>query len=508
MNRTFARVLSVSLCLAIAPAAPAEKRKRIDFANPPAGVFMDEWYAVLLDKAQCGSMHATTRRDGDTIESRADIVFNLTRDRAKVSIKVEQAYRESLGGQPLGFESTMRMGDAPVVQQGTVRNGKITLVTKQFGAEQRAEHDFDPEVRFAWGQFLEQQRRGLKPGTRFTLKTYEPTLAADHALVAEFAVRGWETIDLLGRQTKALRVTTTMKLDQPIESEAWVDADGTPLVNEVNLGAFHIRMVRCDEKTARKLDRAPEMFNNTFITATGRVRRDAPRLTLRLSTADGARLPDLPNTEMQTFRRDGESTGTLEVARLDWAALRAGESVPKAPPRRIRREFLRASAYCDINDAQIQKLSRKAVGDAALPAAKADRLRKFVTGYITNKGLDVAMATATEVARRRQGDCTEHGVLLAALARAAGLPARCVAGLVMAPDSAPDRPLFGYHMWTQVWIDGRWIDIDAAMRQTDCDPTHVALAIMSMNDESLMSGAMNIVALIGRLKIEVVSADR
>ena len=39
-------------------------------------------------------------------------------------------------------------------------------------------------------------------------------------------------------------------------------------------------------------------------------------------------------------------------------------------------------------------------------------------------------ATAAEVARSREGDCTEHAVLLAALARARGIPARVAMGLV------------------------------------------------------------------------------
>ena len=56
----------------------------------------------------------------------------------------------------------------------------------------------------------------------------------------------------------------------------------------------------------------------------------------------------------------------------------------------------------------------------------------------------------------------------APLARAAGIPARVVAGAMYAEDG------FYYHAWTELWL-GSWVSADAVFRQMPVDATHVKL---------------------------------
>jgi hypothetical protein len=65
---------------------------------------------------------------------------------------------------------------------------------------------------------------------------------------------------------------------------------------------------------------------------------------------------------------------------------------------------------------------------------------------------EVPFATADEVARTREGDCTEMGCLAAALGRAVGIPTRVAFGLVY----DQHEPGFGGHLWTEAYLDGRW----------------------------------------------------
>ena len=75
-----------------------------------------------------------------------------------------------------------------------------------------------------------------------------------------------------------------------------------------------------------------------------------------------------------------------------------------------------------------------------------------------------------------KGDCTEHAVLLAALCRARGIPARVAIGLVYV--SAAQG--FGYHMWNEVWIDGGWIPLDATIARGGTGAAHLKLADSSL----------------------------
>ena len=60
----------------------------------------------------------------------------------------------------------------------------------------------------------------------------------------------------------------------------------------------------------------------------------------------------------------------------------------------------------------------------------AEKLCRFVSFYAFEEKLLVGFASASEVARKREGDCTEHGILLAGLGSSDGDPPRVVSGLV------------------------------------------------------------------------------
>ena len=117
--------------------------------------------------------------------------------------------------------------------------------------------------------------------------------------------------------------------------------------------------------------------------------------------------------------------------------------------------------------------------------------------------LSVGFATAGEVARSRHGDCTEYGVLLAALGRGAGIPTRVVAGLAYVDGMAGHQQVFGGHMWTQFWIQGRWVDLDAAFGQIEVDPTHIVLATSDGGDTGIADLVTNLWLSLGQLKITV-----
>lgn len=73
--------------------------------------------------------------------------------------------------------------------------------------------------------------------------------------------------------------------------------------------------------------------------------------------------------------------------------------------------------------------------------------------------------SASVVARNRTGDCTEYAVLLTALARAAGRPARVVTGVVIV--AANGAPTGAGHAWSEVEEDGTWKVADAALLGVD-----------------------------------------
>jgi hypothetical protein len=470
------------------------------------------------------------RKVGDEVHSKSTLQLKIARGKALVKITLDLGFRETLDGRPLGLVNKVALGEIPMTYTGTVKDGKITLTIEQFGTKHTSVYPFDPEILFTWGQMLEQRKRGLTPGSIIHAKTYDPSLRPDGPVEVSFKCLGQEDVNVLGRKQKLHHVVATMILDsmpampgqaQPtnkskplegekqkftIDSDVFVDDEARPVITTMDIGVAKVKMFLASKEEALKDADPPEIFFNTFIPVDRTIGHEPHEVKylLRVPASSSQGIPDLPNTSMQTFKRLSKNEAELTVRRLNWDKIRR---VPAQSAGEQMKEYLQASPIVDINDSRIKRLAKRAVKGQDTPAEKADALRKFVTEYIEHKSMDVGFATASEVARTQTGDCTEHGVLLAALARAAGLPARGVSGIVEVPEGYldGDKHAFGYHMWTQVFIGGQWVDIDGALRQTDCDPTHIAITLMPLNEEGMIDSLLSLVPLLGRLELKIVS---
>jgi len=133
------------------------------------------------------------------------------------------------------------------------------------------------------------------------------------------------------------------------------------------------------------------------------------------------------------------------------------------------------------------------VGSEGDPAQNAARLTRWVNRNLTQVPT-ATVPSAREVLRSRRGDCNEHAVLLTALARAVGIPARVVAGAVYLEDG------FYYHAWSELWV-GRWLSADAVLDQIPTDATHVKLI------EGGPERHLQLAEVIGRLSFATMEGD-
>ncbi len=194
----------------------------------------------------------------------------------------------------------------------------------------------------------------------------------------------------------------------------------------------------------------------------------------------------------------GPSPGSLVVE--TW---RLPPPPPAAFPLTVREPALRAwltpTSCAQSDHPEIAARARELTQGAVDAWEAARRLRAWVAAEV-DSSMGFAFASALETLRRRQGDCTEMALLLTALARAAGLPARAVYGLV-----ASDGALIS-HMWTEVWV-GEWRPLDAALGGEQVSPARLRLAETStgLSDDEARYKAMSGLILSG-LQVQVEEA--
>ncbi len=135
-------------------------------------------------------------------------------------------------------------------------------------------------------------------------------------------------------------------------------------------------------------------------------------------------------------------------------------------PRRVeqpRAQHLAPSFIVDYDEAAVVEVRERAIRRFGADPS-AEELRRFVAEWINEKTLGRGRDIASQVARRRAGDCTEHAVLLAALLRSFGSAARLLQGTVIA-DLGAGPGAFG-HAWTEVFAKGAWRLVDAALSES------------------------------------------
>jgi hypothetical protein len=89
----------------------------------------------------------------------------------------------------------------------------------------------------------------------------------------------------------------------------------------------------------------------------------------------------------------------------------------------------------------------------------AERIHARVRDHLTYSGYRRDARGALAALASGQGDCTEYMHLYSAIARAAGLPTRPMAGYVLGAGQHPRAA--GLHNWAEVYADGRWLIADA-----------------------------------------------
>jgi hypothetical protein len=153
--------------------------------------------------------------------------------------------------------------------------------------------------------------------------------------------------------------------------------------------------------------------------------------------------------------------------------------------------FLEPSPNVQSDHPDIQNLAFKLTSGALSDLEKAKILVHWVYENIEKKPV-ISIPDALTTLKTRKGDCNEHAALLAAMARAAGIPAQMETGLVYL------KGRFFYHAWNSLYL-GAWVTADSALGQFPADATHIRLI------QGGLESQLHLARLIGTLQLEILN---
>ncbi len=250
------------------------------------------------------------------------------------------------------------------------------------------------------------------------------------------------------------------------------------------------------------------------------VQGSPPELRAAMMVLPDGSLPDVMNSERVSLRlrvREGDMPALPEGGGQRIVEGKGNYVItvfqPRAPLPATEGELVdpayrEPSPIVDFTDEAVAELTKATKPEVPHSQQElAEQLRAFVHEYILEKVSDVAFATASETARTRRGDCTEHAVLLAALLRGHGIPARVAEGLVYTADYAGEHHVFVWHMWTQALLEGRWVDLDATLSGQPIHAGYVLTGVSSLTDRHTPAKMATTLKLVGNLEIDVLEVE-
>lgn len=477
--------------------------------SPPVALRPQEyWELISMDGIRVG--HAgyriaeVTENDRPLIRTTAESELVIERAGQSLRPKVKVTSWDTPEGELVRFETEQDAGGEIKRTKGRVVDGKLEIEMGQGAQTQTTQFAWKKSDRGPFGVEQAFRNQPLRSGEKRTITAFVPVINLPATTVVTAGDYEQVTLPEGPRKLlKAIIATTPLGAgpQQRIESTVWIDDAGEPL--QSYLAGMKQLTQRVSQELALKEDKtAPkvDLIENPVVKLAAPLRQplDTKRVVYRARVKEGSIEGLFAQGLSQRVKPIDSRTADIEVLAVT-KDTPLPSSLAKSPPLPAD---LAPNALVEADDPRIQRMALGG-GRANDPVVLATSLESLVHRVIQKKDFSQAFASAAETAKQLQGDCTEHAVLLAALARARKLPARTAIGLVY----YPPKQGFAYHMWDEIWVGDRWLPFDATIGRGQVGADRLKLVDTNLQGASAYSAMLPVVRAFGRLELEVVSAE-
>ncbi len=499
------------LCLALAgcgsrqpksqPQASADSQPQASASEP-----LDTWHVFYVQGKRFGFTHQIEQLrtvDGQQlVEIEQDTHLGVRRYGQKAEPTIRASSVETPDDRLISFRVEATLGQTPSTVMGRVEDGKLLIESETAGQKRTREIDWPDDARGLLAVEHSLERKPMQPGEKRDIRHFEPTtqtLIADH-----LEAKDYEQTELLSGKQELLRIESTSQLPGqrvPLRTTLWTTRDG----EELKFSPPGVEMVvyRVSEKEAMAGEGKPafDLGESTLVKLAKPLEnaRSTRRVRYRVELASGDPAEVFAVGPTQQRTSTGPHTAEITVTSVD-----PKEPSCEAHTGTATNADREPNSKIQSDDPRIVAMARQVAADHSDPADLAVALEKLVYDkMLFKRNYSTAFATAAEVAESLEGDCSEHSVLLAALARACGIPARVAMGLVYSPaDQA-----FAYHMWTEVFLGQCWVPLDATLGQGRVSADHLKLSDSNLDEETWLAGFAPVAQVLGQVQIEVLEAE-
>jgi len=364
--------------------------------------------------------------------------------------------------------------------RGGIEGKRLTIYSGLSGSEQKTELPIEHKIYLPFGILEAFSQVRLRPGDYRNFLIFDPMSMAQRSVKVTFLDE--EEILIMGRMERAKKISVDF-MGAP--QFAWIGKEGAVLREEGSLGIRLEQTVR-EEALKRGTITSSADFAESVSIASNKLLSDIDRiqeLTLRLQGVEEKNL--FLDGDRQLYR-----DGILVIRKeslSDYLKERSEKGTTELEP------FLKATPFIQSDHPEILAKAKTIISKEDPDLVKVKKLVSWIHQNIKKRPV-ISVPNALETLRLKVGDCNEHAVLLAAFARALGIPAQVEAGLVY------QNGRFYYHAWNVLHIGG-WITADSVMGQFPADVTHLRFVRGTEQQVDLMG-------VIGKVKLKILSETK
>ncbi len=437
----------------------------------------DAWMNILLNDRKIGSSHTVFSKieDGYRLEETVYMRLNtmgLTQD---MILKTFGRLNTDFTLSSFNFE--MGSGRFQFSAQGSVSGNVLSIKTHSFGSTKDIQISVREKIYIPSGILNAAVTSEMKTGDEFAVQVFDPVSMASEPVTIK--MMGPEKIVNMGLEKNTKKMTVSYK---GITQLAWIGENGDVIREKGLLGIRLEKTTRDDALSG--LQKEPILDLTQLASVPSNMRIDHP---LRLKGIDVEITGVNDNIVRLQGGRQRLTDNILTIKKEDLSDL--PDVLDKNKMGENEKRFLMPSPFIESDHPSIQNLVNKIVSADDRPLIKANKLVAWVRKNVEKRPV-LSLPDALATLENRVGDCNEHAVLLAALARASGIPARIEVGLVYL------NGRFYYHAWNLLYV-GQWITADSVLGQVPADVTHIRFSSGAMHQQ------LDLMRIIGEIKLKI-----
>jgi hypothetical protein len=440
----------------------------------------ETWMNIFQEREKIGYAHRQFYKtvEGYRISESVFMRINLMGMIQEIRFETEGRFNDDLTLSSFDFDLQSNLFRFKA--RGVLRDRILSMFIGNAGSEQKIDYPVEKETYLSVSLLEAWMHEDLRPGESRMFHVFDPTTGTQRPV--KIAMLTEEMIPVRGSLEKAKKVSVDF---MGVPQFAWIGKDGTVLKEE---GALGIKL----EQVTREEALNPMTFSRGA---------DVAEVVSISANKD---LPDVGHLKELKIRIDGVAGGEIflkgDRQSLKDNILTIRKEAFSDLPSSVKREetfadgktYLEPTPLIQSDHPEIGDKIKEIVSSSDTASIKAEKLVAWVYKEIQKRPV-LSVPNALETLQKKVGDCNEHAVLLAALARASGIPAQVEAGLVY------QNGRFYYHAWNVLYL-GAWITADSVTGQLPADVTHIRFVRGTERQ-------VDLVRMIGKVKLEIVAFD-